>query len=520
MTDPSRDRRITGVLAIGLFAYYLMILGGHHYSMDGIVIFQSAKQLLFQHSLALAPPVRWERDIPVSIYGIGMTLAYLPLLAIWWPLFDRWPDLKAIPYDPALAHNPALYANLPYLLCSVLNPIITAATGCLVFRMARLLGLGPAWALVAAGTYGLASPAAPYARYDFSQPLTGLALTAAAWGLLRAQRRGRLTTWTASGTCLACGVLTRPEVLALAPWMAAWAWWQERDRDARAVALRVAAFLAPVVLAGGAYIWISWLKFGTVGKLGYAPARLYMVSPAHLLEGLAGLLVSPTRGLLVFFPLSALAVFGLRQLGKGSPGAASLFAGMLGVSLLLYSAFRVWWGGVSWGPRFLVPLLPIVALAATAWAARTGPPASRARQASFAVLALLGFLVSVNGILSDFVEHHRWVTQTLGLPATGPVNFRLAASPLVTGWLGPPTASLDLFWLRLLDVSQVRAYSGLLSSGRPWIGDNLPLYAALAGATVSLLLLAVLVAAGHRLWKLAQEMPSSQSLLPRGRCVP
>jgi hypothetical protein len=503
---PGGDRQIAGLLAITLFAYYLLTLGGHQYSSDGIIIFQSAKQLLFQHSLVLAPPVRWDTDVRVSIYGIGMTLAYIPGLAIWWPLFERWPGLKAVPYDPSLVHNPALYANLPYLLCSVLNPIVTAATGVLVFRMARRLGLSAAWSLVAAATYGLASPAAAYARYDFSQPLAGLALTAATWGLLAAQRGATLRPLVVSGTYLGCGLLTRPEVLAMVPWAGAWIWLRNRNQDARALTIRIAALLAPVAVAAAGYVWISGLKFGAIGNLGYAPPTTQFTGlPAPIFEGLAGLLISPARGLLVFFPLSVLAVPGLWRLNKRHPGAASLFAGFLGVALLVYGSFVSWWGGWCWGPRYLAPLLPIVTLAATAWVALTDAPARRAREVSFVLLALLGFVISWNGILFDFVEHHRWLAQTIGSVNTGRGQFRLAASPLVTGWFNPLTHSLDLFWLRLLHRDQVQAYGDLLGPARSWMSDSVTTYASLAGAMVPLLLLAVLLATVYRLRTLTRR---------------
>jgi hypothetical protein len=73
------DGQLTLSLGLVLFSYYLLILGGHHYSIDGIVMFESAKQLLFHHSLVLDPPVLWGTSIyRVSPYGIGFVLAYLP----------------------------------------------------------------------------------------------------------------------------------------------------------------------------------------------------------------------------------------------------------------------------------------------------------------------------------------------------------------------------------------------------------------------------------------------------------
>jgi hypothetical protein len=126
-----------------------------------------------------------------------------------------------------------------------------------------------------------------------------------------------------------------------------------------------------------------------------------------------------------------------------------------------------------------VPLLPIIVLTATAWAAGSDGAMARGRRLTFTLLALLGFVISLNGILFDFVEHRRWIAQTLRLPMPAHTQFELVASPLVTGWFSPSAGPLDLFWARLLDASQVRAHGRLLGP----LGDAVGSHATtLAGA--------------------------------------
>ncbi|HXJ78557.1 MAG TPA: methyltransferase domain-containing protein [Candidatus Methylomirabilis sp.] len=509
MIDRSTDRRITVVLAITLLAYYLLIFCGHQYSRDGVVMFQAAKQLLFQHSLFLVPPVLWGDPAYTSKFGIGMTLAYIPLLILWWPLFRRAPDYTTIPYDPTLLHNPVLYANLPYLLCSVLNPLITAATACLVFRMARLLGLSAAWSLAAAAAYGVASPAATYARFDYAQPLAGLALSLAAWQLLEAQRRTGLRPYVVSGLSLGYGILTRTEIVVVAAWAIVWVWMQGRHQRVRTVMIRVGALLVPTVVGGAIYLWTSQLKFGAFGKFGYSPTALFTHAPATILQGLAGLLISPTTGILVFFPLSVLVVPGLMRLRQRRPEAVSLFAGMLVVLTAVYSSYIIWWGGWSWGPRFLIPLVPIITLAATAWAADSDGALSRRRMA-FALLAILGFVASLNGILFDFLQHREWASFTFPIPDSAQSQFVLMESPLVTGWRPLSIESLDLYWVRLLDLSSAPGRRQILAAASA-IGMNPSILATATGATMLIALLAVISAGGYTLWKLARAIPAHPS---------
>lgn len=446
------DRQLVRWLGTFLFAYYLLTLGGHQYSIDGIVAFQAAKSMLFRQTLLLDPPVRWGSDIRQSFVGIGVSLAYIPALLLFSPVFAWWPALKAIPYDPGLQWNPLLYGNLPYLLCSWLNGAVTAATGCLVFRLGCMLGLERGWALAAALAFGLASPAADYARYDFGQPLAMLALTTAVYGLLRAARGG-LGPIAVAGTALGYAILTRREALVFTPLAAAWIYAGIPDARPLARLRRLALLTTPVALAIGIILWTAdSVRPERILEGGPAPIRtMFPLSPVGTLVGMVGLLVSPARGLLLFFPLAWLALPGLVRIARSERGPAILLGGFLVVPLVMYGGFYAWWGSAwCWGPRYLVLSLPILSVAAAAWAAAGHRPS---RRALFVALAAAGFIVSLNGILFDPLDFSRWMIAVAGLRDNSAVQFRLVASPIATGWLEPRGRLVDIVWLRLFDVA-------------------------------------------------------------------
>ncbi len=89
--------------------------------------------------------------------------------------------------------------------------------------------------------------------------------------------------------------------------------------------------------------------------------------PATALE----LLVS-ARGLLTIAPVAAVGVYGLVLLFRNGRRAEALTAGAIALAYLTYdSGYWTPFGGGTPGPRFLVPLLPFVALGfAAAWRAR------------------------------------------------------------------------------------------------------------------------------------------------------
>ncbi len=77
--------------------------------------------------------------------------------------------------------------------------------------------------------------------------------------------------------------------------------------------------------------------------------------------GPAGLLISPTRGLFVFTPFLVFVGVGLRQrLRDPRTRRAAILLGTAATAQLLFVSQTDWRAGVSWGPRWLTDLLPIL----------------------------------------------------------------------------------------------------------------------------------------------------------------
>jgi hypothetical protein len=122
----------------------------------------------------------------------------------------------------------------------------------------------------------------------------------------------------------------------------------------RAVFLLVAA--AGAALLAGYYWWIFGeptplaLYGGSVSGLGERPPVL----------GLAGLLLDRSFGLLPYAPLFLLALAGLPRLFSGERWPHLL----VGLAVLApLPSWRMWWGGQCPPARFLVPLVPLLAVA-------------------------------------------------------------------------------------------------------------------------------------------------------------
>jgi hypothetical protein len=254
------------------------------------------------------------------------------------------------------------YALGGYVAASVFMALLCALvafeTRELVRRWTARDGLaeGVGWAVA------LSPPLVHYAGLVFTEVPAALAV---AVGL----RRGRdAVSWTPATAC-AVG-----SALAFLPWLnvryaplaavlMAFALWH-RPRSASA-----AAFLAPAVASAIASALYHHSLYGF-----FDPRRVYGRRPelswATVPEGLPGLLLDQEFGLLVFAPVFALALPGLSLIGRRERRGAAVAWALVAVALLTASSWHMWRGG--WNPpaRFLVPLVPVLAVAVASALAR------------------------------------------------------------------------------------------------------------------------------------------------------
>ncbi len=183
-------------------------------------------------------------------------------------------------------------------------------------------------------------------------------LTAGLWGIARGDRRALM--W--AGFALGLAVFARPtNVLIVAPlaWHVA-----RRHREARTPFLMLVAL--PILLM----TFYSWDMLGSFTALGQGQRMRVGRNP---LEGLAGLLLSPGRGLFVFTPVLLVALLALPQARAREsrlPILRPLLLGAAGV-IGVHALWHVWWGGVTFGYRLLIETLPaFMLLLALAWETR------------------------------------------------------------------------------------------------------------------------------------------------------
>ena len=378
------------LLGVGVFLALLLVVPGTINVLDGQSMVQVTRSIVERGDVTVSAPVYGVPGLHghlYSKYGPGQSLAAVPLYLLGRALQPLVPAY----YRP----------ELPVLAASLLPALATALAAALLLLAAVELGASVGGALALALVYAAATPAAVYATQWFSEPLVACALLAAVYMVLRDRAAPALWRPLLAGAALALAVATRLDALLFAPPLLLYALVPPERRAARLAAL---ALPLAVALAGlGLY---NAARFGSPTQTGYSGGNVYDVRDTHpwhglasLAEGLYGLLLSPGKGVVEYAPAVLLAPFGAAVLWARRRAEAALLLALVLIDLIAHANVLIRWvGGWSWGPRFLLPVLPLLLLLA-APLLRPGARYRRAAGRALAVLAALGLLVQAPALL-------------------------------------------------------------------------------------------------------------------------
>ena len=409
-----------------LVCLYMVTFGGHFYSGDGIEVARTAESLVMRGDLALArgegerdwgyPGRDGKRYAP---YAIGQSLAETPLIAA--------ADLATAPI-PLDQH---LKDRVRHAAAVSSNVFITAATAWVLYLLGLRLGYGVRLATGLSLLYGLGTMAWVYARHDFSDPLTSLTLLSSVLLLRRYGDGGRRGDIMLAGLLLGLSLLTKYQMVIFCPVMLFYLILQRRQRGERGLPgmTRDAVLLAaPVILFGLIDLGINFAKFGSMISTGYEQEASPWAGLGHIPVGLYGFLLSPGKSVFLYNPVLLLLPFAARPFHRAHRNESLLIIAAAGVTLLCLSPLYWWHGDWAWGPRYLLPLVPLMVVALgplmrSVWDARRG-------RSILTALIMAALLVNLLGITVNFFFYIR----TLGamefvhddwnfIPGLSPVAF-------------------------------------------------------------------------------------------------
>lgn len=336
----------------------------------------------------------------------GHLFYYFPpassILAVPYVAFMNLFGISAV--RPNGTHNEASEIRIQASLARLLM----AAFAVVVFYAARLV-LPVSWSVIIALGSAFGTPVYSTASRGLWSDTWGILLLEIALFLLLAQEVGkRRLSPVLLGSLAAWMYIARPtcsvHILALSGYLLIF-----HRRLFLRYALTGAIWFA-------AFVYYSWSHFGTLLPSYYRPNRLTF---DIFWTALAGNLVSPSRGVLLYVPVLFFVAYLLLRYRQHLilPRLVLLALAAIAGHLLVVSSFLHWWGGMSFGPRLLTGVVPWFILLAIlgvqamlAWRKKQGTQVSvrgsRAPLVTGATLLTLSCFINAQGAFS--LDAGRW----------------------------------------------------------------------------------------------------------------
>ncbi len=357
-----------------------------------------------------------------SKYGIGQSLAAAPLY------FAGLQIARLVP--------PAVHDETAALVTSAYTSLVTAATAALICALALRLGWSRRVSLGLSALFGVATPAWAYTTSFFSEPTLGLCLLGALAAVLWEPEPDTPAAVLVAGCCLGMALLTHAaDSVFYVPLVLLYLAARSRP-DRRAFSIIV--LLVPVVVAVAITGWYDAARFGSPSTSGYGiVGDVHDLHPPHSLkalwEGIYGPLLSPGKGLFWYAPVLLLLPWAIPRFGRQVSGpAAWLVTGLLAVAVLTHAnTLIVWLGGWAWGPRFVVPAIPVLVVPLGSLLDGVGRGARRMAW----LLGGLGALIQVPAVLLDKNAYIAYVAKGRCIwDAEDLYKWHPAYSPLIGQW--------------------------------------------------------------------------------------
>jgi hypothetical protein len=455
-------------LAAGMTLACLLTAGGSLTTTDAVVTYDVTRGIVERGTLATSrdwigsPAYRGRDGQYYSPFGIAQSIWNIPFYVAGRAIGAR--------LGGSLGNSDAV----PKAVVGLATVPAVSLLGWIAYASLLELGAAPRRAVLIALVLVFATPFWPYSKFGFNQPLTATFL----WGgVLAALGTGtpRPLAPLLAGVCAGLALLTRHEMLPAAVAIGVFvAMRAAAARRAGAIAWYLAGY-APGLAAWAA---LNAVRFGNPLNPGYLddPTPGFGSS---VLSGVAGLLLSPYASLFLYCPAALLTFAGWRALRRRDRLSLGLFAALFVGYLVLYASLGNWMGGRSYGPRYLVPLLPALIIPLGLWS-----PGRTGRHAALAVV-LASVAVQLPGVLVDYskvrmeraaagetvAQDMRWAGTPLLLNARASVSSTIVAVRHLSGIDPLPRVSaddaglsmrlaisLDFWWMHLL-------YLGVIGRG-------------------------------------------------------
>ena len=413
-----------------VFSFFLIInlisSGGHTDAWDGMVTFLLVESMATKHTAKLHPDILTiaNSNPKDPAYTMAQWEVYYNKIvagknAVWGALEPVYSTRSLLlPSISVPFYYAALAISLPPILVIPLlvNSFIITLTSLVIFCFSLEIYSSKKIAFLLGLIFTVCSFILPYNTSLFPQPLQSLLIITAAYFVVKSlhfhssflcsydiwqidNQKKSLFFASLGGIFLGLSVFAQPTSIIVIPGFVVYSIFSMRHNKKSLISFLLT--LSIVLFFMGL---VNYIRFGSFTEFGYGSYFGTLSYNAYGGKtGLIGLLASPGKGLIFYFPVVILLPLALKYMYRQNRWLFFLIIYIVLVHWLYFGSLddtesRFWSGAIAWGPRYLVPVLPFITLA-------FGTLLARFRQSrlllkvSVLTVCIAGFIVNIPGIL-------------------------------------------------------------------------------------------------------------------------
>jgi hypothetical protein len=345
------------------FLAYVLCAPTFFQSSNEVTRFELARALMEKQTVILTTDYNYALKMglwpDVSFYDYAFYSALAPGASFLVIPFILVGDLLQALFPSVAFFNPVTFAIM-------LPSLSTSLTAILIYKTCVMLGAKDRSSALTSLVYAFGTIAWAFSESFFPHAISAFLVTSGIYLVLKYTHHdsASIELLAISGFILGCAVLVEyPLVLVLPPLLC---YLYVRKRDF----VTLGYFLVPYVVSL-ASVWLYNAicfdspfvfpeQYGVLLAQKGVPWTEVFSNPIQV--GLYGLLFDQFRGLFYYSPVLLFALPGFYLLYKDHWETAVLFASTFLIFLFFYSKWWCWFGGSSFGPRFLLPALPLLTI--------------------------------------------------------------------------------------------------------------------------------------------------------------
>lgn len=384
----------------------------------------SAKNLIASGSLYLSPE-------PNGVPGVMDRLNGQPLLPRHnlLQVFLALPFyIAGIPFNSLIPPQNTGVMALPagsLISISLINPLLTLLGAFLVYRICRQVNQRTRTSELCAGIYAVATMAWPYSAIGM-EPLQTASLLGSITCLLSLKHTINLKNTLMVSLILLCLMHTKISAPALALIPAIWVvliiWHSNHPKRYRYLMI----FISVMTVSS----WIWFVLYSIRSQSFYASDFFAHFNAALIPRNIVGLIFSPGKGLFFFNLILLWGIPSLLSFPRRQLSLTWIFSGIIAIAFILVACWD--WALIeeSWGPRYLLPVVPLILIAG---APSFAPETICKHRKSFLLILILSILIQFPGVIYPGVCLLKYC-QTEKIEVIDIATWIPELSPIKVGW--------------------------------------------------------------------------------------